>query len=65
MPNSPSKRSKYAEKVAAGNQMYGPGCCAHKVTYAQVEARKLEAYRSGHGQVDPRKAQEAFEDFEL
>lgn len=22
-------KSKYAKKVAAGNQMYGPGCCAH------------------------------------
>ena len=22
-------RSRYAEKRAAGNQMYGPGCCAH------------------------------------
>lgn len=23
------KRSRYAAKVARGNQMYGPGCCAH------------------------------------
>lgn len=21
--------SKYASKLARGNQMYGPGCCAH------------------------------------
>ena len=21
--------SKYARKVKSGNQMYGPGCCAH------------------------------------
>lgn len=25
------KRSKYAAKKEAGNQMYGPGCCAHSV----------------------------------
>jgi len=23
--------SKYAAKVKAGNQMYGPGCCAHRI----------------------------------
>jgi hypothetical protein len=23
-------KSKYAAKLASGNQMYGPGCCAHK-----------------------------------
>ena len=27
-----NKRSRYAEKVARGNQMYGPGCCAHSRT---------------------------------
>ena len=24
-------KSKYARKRATGNQMYGPGCCAHKI----------------------------------
>lgn len=24
------KQSKYAAKKESGNQMYGPGCCAHK-----------------------------------
>jgi hypothetical protein len=24
-------QSKYAAKVKAGNMMYGPGCCAHKL----------------------------------
>lgn len=26
---SSSKKSKYAQKVASGKQMYGPDCCAH------------------------------------
>jgi len=25
------KRSRYAEKQARGQQMYGPGCCAHRI----------------------------------
>lgn len=29
--NAKGKKSKYAAKVAAKNQMYGPGCCAHRV----------------------------------
>lgn len=24
-------QSKYAQKVKAGNQLYGPGCCAHRI----------------------------------
>ena len=28
-------KSKYARKRAAGNQMYGPGCCAHKIRTSQ------------------------------
>ena len=30
--------SPYAKKVAAGNQMYGPGCCAHKLAQERMEA---------------------------
>lgn len=26
---SAGKKSRYAQKFASGNQMYGPGCCAH------------------------------------
>lgn len=37
------RESKYAKKVAEGNQMYGPGCCAHKVTPAQIAAAKKRA----------------------
>ncbi len=29
--NKPQGTSKYAQKVRAGNQMYGPGCCAHTI----------------------------------
>ena len=28
--------SRYAKKVAAGKQMYGPGCCAHKPRRGQT-----------------------------
>lgn len=28
--------SRYAAKVAAGKQMYGPGCCAHKLRRGQA-----------------------------
>jgi hypothetical protein len=40
--------SRYAKKVAAGNQMYGPGCCAHRITDAQMAARRNEARIRGH-----------------
>lgn len=30
--------SKYAQKVARGGQMYGPGCCAHKLTQERMDA---------------------------
>lgn len=30
--------SRYAQKVSAGRQMYGPGCCGHK-RRVNVEAR--------------------------
>lgn len=32
---SQQKKSKYAEKKARGNMMYGPGCCAHSLTPEQ------------------------------
>lgn len=41
-------KSAYAIKRASGNQMYGPGCCAHGVTQAQIEKRRAEAKRAGH-----------------
>lgn len=41
-------KSKYAKKLMGGNQMYGPGCCAHTVTQAQINKRKEEARRNGH-----------------
>ena len=30
----PVGKSKYAKKVRSGNQMYGPGCCAHGRVFA-------------------------------
>ena len=43
------KRNRgYAAKQARGNQMYGPGCCAHKITSHQVQAAKEKAYKRGH-----------------
>lgn len=40
--------SKYSKKVASGHQMYGPGCCAHTVSLAQINKRKDEARARGH-----------------
>ena len=40
------KQSKYAQKRSRPeSMMYGPGCCAHAVTAAQVERAKTEARR--------------------
>lgn len=36
-------KSRYAKKFRNGNQMYGPGCCAHSITQAQVDAAKRDA----------------------
>jgi len=36
------KESKYAKKVKARNQMYGPGCCAHKLTPERMRAIRQE-----------------------
>jgi hypothetical protein len=40
-------RSRYMEKVDAGKQMYGPGCCAHTVTGEAVRKAKEEARHNG------------------
>lgn len=39
--------SRYKAKVDAGNQMYGPGCCGHKITQQRIEAAREEAIREG------------------
>lgn len=44
------QESEYAKKVAAGNQMYGPGCCAHKVSPSQIAAAKKRAFDEGRMQ---------------
>ncbi len=41
------KQSHYAEKRARGNQMYGPGCCAHKISEDRVAAARERARRNG------------------
>lgn len=33
-------KSKYAAKKESGRQMYGPGCCAHRITAAQIAAHR-------------------------
>ncbi len=33
----------------SGNMMYGPGCCAHAVSGAQIEAAKRRAREEGRG----------------
>ncbi len=40
-------KSKYARKVKAGNQMYGPGCCGHKIKDDQIQQAKRAARREG------------------
>lgn len=37
---TPAGKSKYAQKVRSGNQMYGPGCCAHKISRERVLVAK-------------------------
>lgn len=41
-------KSRYATKLMSGKMMYGPGCCGHTRSPAQVEAAKEEARRNGH-----------------
>ena len=38
----------YAAKRESGNMMYGPGCCAHSVTQAQMNAARAQAAARGH-----------------
>lgn len=34
------RTSKYAAKVASKAQMYGPGCCAHRITVSQIVSNR-------------------------
>ena len=43
---SDRKKSRYAEKRAKGNMMYGPGCCGHTITPERIEKAKETARRS-------------------
>lgn len=36
------RKSKYKAKVDAGKQMYGPGCCSHKLTMQRMDAIRKE-----------------------
>lgn len=54
-------KSKYAEKRESGRMMYGPGCCAHKVTNAQVSASIERARKRGHFDPPKPKAASIFE----
>lgn len=47
-------KSRYAAKKESGNQMYGPGCCGHKITASQVAAAKAKVRTS-----DPRLIKDA------
>ena len=40
-------KSHYAAKRDRGDMMYGPGCCAHKVTSQQIAAAKQKAREEG------------------
>jgi hypothetical protein len=35
------RESKYAKKVKEGKQMYGPGCCAHKLTPERMRSIRI------------------------
>lgn len=45
---SDRKKSKYATKKERGNMMYGPGCCAHGISQAQMDRTRENARLSGH-----------------
>lgn len=47
-------KSKYAQKRDGGQQMYGPGCCAHKIMDSQIATAKDRARRNGHFDTPPR-----------
>ena len=40
-------KSSYAAKREQNNMMYGPGCCAHKVTPQQIAAARQRAREEG------------------
>lgn len=40
-------KSRYKTKQEAGNQLYGPGCCAHTVSEQQVRKAKENARYNG------------------
>ncbi len=46
--SAPSGQSPYGKKRASGNMMYGPGCCAHKVSPEQIAKAKQAARERGH-----------------
>lgn len=37
-------QSKYAQKRNLGRQMYGPGCCAHRISIEQVTANRRRVH---------------------
>jgi len=44
-----SVRSQYTEKRESGKMMYGPGCCANKITDAQVsnaKSRRMQEWQA-------------------
>ena len=45
-----SGKSRYADKQRRGEQMYGPGCCAHGITSEQMAATRRRARESGLAQ---------------
>jgi hypothetical protein len=47
MSEQKGRESKYAKKVAEGKQMYGPNCCGHKRTPAQIAAGRKRAIEEG------------------
>lgn len=49
----PGDESKYAKKKASGKQLYGPGCCAHSVTPAEIVRAQRHAnyFRRGRPEV--------------
>lgn len=46
-----SGKSRYADKVKKGEQMYGPGCCAHRISNEQLAAVRRRARENEHPQV--------------
>jgi hypothetical protein len=43
-----AKQSHYQEKLKAGKQLYGPGCCANKLSDAEVNRAKSNAQAREH-----------------